>query len=354
MEDEKNKQGAESKNTAASETKSSYFPSNLTSMAPSSYFTSLFPSLSPGPILGPIVGEVDAFGFVSSPYEVLRKQQAEIVEAIAKLRQRIAEDAKAHRQVEKQKQELEEKVHDLSENLRLGFLLRCVNQEGQQALAHSEEFQQKFLTQPESSSLVVSIDIRRSTELMLKARTAQAFSSFITNLCRDLMDIIKNTYGVIDKFTGDGVLAYYPEFYSGKDAAYYAIAAADLCHAAFKRHYDGCRKSFKSVLTDVGLGIGIDYGTVHLVQIGEGLTVVGEPVVYACRLSGAPAGVTLLNQPAFEKVTDRFSAYCFITESSLEIKHEGRMLAYTVKLNGGSYSPTLPDWVQESRSNAKE
>src|SRR5262249_2027196 len=145
----------------------------------------------------------------------------------------------------KQNQELEEKIRDLTVNLRLGFLLRCVNQEGQQALTQSVKFQQKFLAQPESLSLVMSIDIRRSTELMLKARTAQAYASFITNLCLELMDIIKNTYGVIDKFTGDGVLAYYPEFYSGKDAAYYAITAADQCHAAFKRHYDNCRKSFK-------------------------------------------------------------------------------------------------------------
>ena len=40
--------------------------------------------------------------------------------------------------------------------------------------------------------------------------------------------------------------------------------AADQCHAAFERHYHESRKSFKTVLTDVGLGIGIDYGLVRL------------------------------------------------------------------------------------------
>jgi class 3 adenylate cyclase len=139
----------------------------------------------------------------------------------------------------------------------------------------------------------MSIDIRRSTELMLKARSPEEFASFITTLSTELMKIVMESYGVFDKFTGDGVLAFFPEFYSGPEAASYAIATADKCHAAFARHYRTFRKSFTSVLTEIGLGIGIDYGSVHLVQLGRGLTVVGTAVVYACRLSGAPAGGTL-------------------------------------------------------------
>jgi class 3 adenylate cyclase len=286
--------------------------------------------------------------------EDVRKQQSALDSEIAKLKQQIEDSTKALREekttaevLAKKKSELEEKVKDLTQKERLGFLLDRVNPEGQQALLRSQDFQKKFLDQQESSALVLSIDIRRSTELMLKARTAQAFAHFIINLCFELLEIIKRTYGVVDKFTGDGVLAFYPEFYSGRDAAYYAISAAEQCHAAFRRHYDKNRQSFKSILTDVGLGIGIDYGAVHLVQIAGGLTVVGEPVVYACRLSGAPAGETLLNQPAYEQVANRFSAFCFVNESELEIKHEGRMLAYSVTLNGGMYSSTVPDWVQK-------
>ncbi len=90
----------------------------------------------------------------------------------------------------------------------------------------------------------------------------------------------------------------FPEFFSGKDAGYYALAAADACHATFEKHYRAHRNSFRSVLKDVGLGIGVDYGECHLVLVAGNLTIVGSPVVYACRLGGAPAGLTLLNQPA--------------------------------------------------------
>ena len=300
----------------------------------------------------PLSAPVGTLGSLLTLGEPFLKKQHELEKEISALRRQIQDQAQAlddkksfAEESKGQVKELEQKLLELSQKQRLGFLLNCVDQNGQRALLQSENFQKLFLEQRECLSLVISVDIRRSTELMLKARTPEAFAAFITTLCSDLMDIIKQSYGVIDKFTGDGVLGFFPDFYSQQDMAYYAVSAADKCHAAFKRHYKDHRRSFKSILNDVGLGIGIDYGTVHLVQIAGGLTVVGEPVVYACRLSGAPAGVTLLNQPAYDEITDRFGKYCFTTERLLEIKHEGTILAYAVNLNGKSYSAAIPEWV---------
>ena len=149
---------------------------------------------------------------------------------------------------------------------------------------------------------------------------------------------------MFDKFTGDGILAFFPDFFSGPDAGYYALLAADRCHKAFQARYHEYRSAFNSVLSDTGLGIGIDYGTVQLVQMASGLSVVGPPVVYACRMGGAPAGKTLLNQPAYEQVSDRFSAGCFVQETDLVTKHEGKTLAYDVSLSKRPYEPKRPDW----------
>lgn len=285
------------------------------------------------------------------------KKLLDLGDQIVSLQRQVEEQTKALGQeknnaqkYEQQFTELQKTYSDLMKKQQLGFMLNCVNQDGQRALLESEEFRQLFLEKRELPAIVMSVDIRRSTELMLKARTPESFASFITELCAGLMSIIKDRYGVIDKFTGDGVLAFFPDFYSGPDAAYYAVSAAQDCHSAFRREYEENRSSFKSILTDVGLGIGIDFGMVQLVQVAGGLTVVGEPVVYACRLSGAPAGSTLLNQPAFEELTARFSGSCYITETSLEIKHEGRMLAYEVKLNNTVAKPKIPDWVQKTGS----
>jgi class 3 adenylate cyclase len=262
---------------------------------------------------------------------------------------------KADRQVAeliKEKSGAEQKISNLQQTLdevkrkeKLQFILSRVNRAAQEELLKPEsELKNRFLQEAACKAFVMSVDIRRSTELMLKAREPQAFADFITSLCSELMEIIQDSYGVFDKFTGDGVLAFFPDFYSGIDAPYFAIKAADRCHASFRDHYKRLRGSFTSILKDVGLGIGIDFGSVHLVQIAGGLTVVGAPVVYACRLSAAPPGMTLVNQPAYEVVSERCGEACFIDESEIEIKHEGRLLAYEARLGGRPYQPEAPDW----------
>ena len=252
------------------------------------------------------------------------------------------------KKISKEKQlELTETLGAFQAKERLGFILSRVREDAQQFLLQSDSFQNLFLETRQCQAFVMAVDIRRSTELMLKARTPEEFSLFITTLCEDLKEIILDGYGVFDKFTGDGVLAFFPDFYSGDDAAYRIVSVADKCHASFERHYHAFRKSFNSVLTDVGLGIGIDFGLVHLVNIAGGLTVVGVPVVYACRLSGAPSGNTFLKQPAYEQVMEKSGQFCFIDETNLEIKHEGKMLAYDVRLNARSFAPEEPSWLRE-------
>ena len=285
--------------------------------------------------------------------EVSRSKLNELQSEVTRLQRKLDDESKAL-QKEKtaskgyanQVTNLQTTLSDLQKIMHLGTLLKCVNNDGYRYLLESESFQQLFLGETNCDAFVVSIDIRRSTELMLKARSAEAFASFTTALCSDLMEVIKESYGVIDKFTGDGVLAYFPDFFSGPDAAYRAIFAAHQCHASFSKHYRAQRTSFKALYNNVGLGIGIDYGPVQLVQIAGGLTVVGEPVVYACRLSAAPAGITLLNERAYEVLVSDFSKTCFVDETSIDIKHEGPMLAYAVKLNDRfPVELDKPEWV---------
>jgi class 3 adenylate cyclase len=190
----------------------------------------------------------------------------------------------------------------------------------------------------------MSVDIRRSTELMLKAREPARFAEFITALSEELFAVVIENNGVFDKFTGDGILAFFPQVFTGEDAAYFAVRAATECHRVFEQTYKASRSSFSSVLRGVGLGIGIDYGRVRLLKMADGLTVVGSPVVYACRLSGAPAGRTYLNQPAIEMIEDKYRRYCSIEECAINIKHEGEIVAYDVTTNHVDFKPANPSW----------
>jgi class 3 adenylate cyclase len=247
-------------------------------------------------------------------------------------------------------QDLRDTLKELEKKQQLAFLLDRVVPEAAHVLLESETLRTEFLSPEPRPLFAMSVDIRRSTDLMLKARTPQAFATFITDLCKNLMDVVRSNNGVVDKFTGDGILCFFPEFFSGHDAGYYALSAADACHGTFDKHYRAHRNSFRSVLCDVGLGIGVDYGDCHLVQVAGSLTIVGSPVVYACRLGGAPAGTTLLNQPAYEVISERHGGRVLLKETSIEIKHEGALVAYSATLSHGNYQPDPPAWIAKKNA----
>jgi class 3 adenylate cyclase len=239
---------------------------------------------------------------------------------------------------------LNKTLGELRNRERLAFLLNQVHPGAQPLLEADEAFRNQFLASKDCTGFVMSVDIRRSTELMLKARNPELFTAFIGDLSRQLIQIVLESFGVFDKFTGDGILAFFPDFYSGPDAGYHALSASMRCHELFSSHYRRHRHAFISVLQDTGLGIGIDFGKLHLVQVAGALTVFGPPVVYACRLGGAPPGSTLVNQPAFETLSERYGLHFSFEETIQELKHEGATVVHRVRPNSNVYIAQTPEW----------
>jgi len=271
----------------------------------------------------------------------LSRLRRDIREKSEALKNQAADSVTKDRELESLRKDL----LDLQAKQRLAHLLNRVGGSAQDRLLTDDHFQERFQTALPCRAYVLAIDIRRSTELMLKSREPRLFAEFMINLAGALRDVVLQNFGMFDKFTGDGVLALFPEFLAGSDAGYRTLTSAFQCHALFHQHYRQSRSSFNSVLLDTGLGIGIDYGDVQMVELGGEFTVVGQPVVYACRMSGAPAGQTLLNQAAYDQVFSRYTCFEF-NESELAVKNEGRIAAYSVSPNGKSFVAGPPDWVE--------
>lgn len=277
----------------------------------------------------------------------LRRKNRQLIDRIEEKAKAEAEQGKEIEELQKKLQEQEKATKDKE---RLQHIFYRVHPLAWQKLKTDEEFKALFEQKAPCPAVIVSIDIRRSTELMLNAIDPESYQNFIITLCDQLRQIILDNYGVFDKFTGDGILSFFPEFYSGEDAHYLAIKSADECHAFFKQHYEANRSAFKIVLKDVGLGIGIDYGKVYLVNVQDWLTVIGEPVVYACRLSGGKAEQTLVNQQAYDTFLQNLGGYVHIQEEEITIKHVGPVVCYSAGLSKRERKINIPPWMEETES----
>lgn len=277
----------------------------------------------------------------------LRRRLGETERSLAEARDQKDQDASRIQTLE---QELKTQNAELDRKEEIRDLLSSVDPLVHKKLLHDKAFVAQF--SGPKPTFVMSVDIRRSTELMLKASDPGKFAEFITELCGTLQRIVWLYDGIFDKFTGDGILAFFPEFFSGPDAGYRALMAAKTCHNLFRDIYGNHKDSFDTVLLDVGLGIGIDYGEPHLVRQWGSLTVVGKPVVYACRLNGASPGETLVNQKAFTVLKERHGDHLDFERTSIDVKHEGRTLAYKVRVRDDSYNPRQPAWMEEMMSRS--
>lgn len=294
---------------------------------------------------GGSLAEFEAWHRELSSREKLRSEIVQLETQIRDTSKALSEANKKGAQARQEKEQLQQFIKELEAKNDLGFLLGRVGHSAQQLLIQDEAFRKIFAENSDCQAFVMSVDIRRSTELMLKARSPGLFAEFLSKLTKELFRCVIENGGVFDKFTGDGILAFFPENFCGEDYGYRAVKAAQDCHDAFEKAYLDSRRSFSAVLNGIGLGIGIDHGTVRLLRAAEGLTVVGVPVVYACRLSGAEPKHTLLNQPAYEVLSDKYGKQLKINESSLHIKHEGEILAYDVSLGHEVISAKEPFWL---------
>ena len=200
----------------------------------------------------------------------------------------------------------------------------------------SEKIKEQFVTLFSNNNLkvfskdsfVVCIDIRNSTKLMTISIDSKIFIDFIAELVQKFKHSIVECNGIFDKFTGDGVLCHFPIFNDSdkKNIRENVIWLFEKFNNIFTIEYNKHlkQKLFPIEFRDVGIGIGCDYGTVDYKIVNSTFYAVGLPVVYACRLSCAPARCVYLNIRAYLETQSKN----FI-KKSIDIKNEGAVNVYS-------------------------
>lgn len=268
----------------------------------------------------------------------------------------LKEEVHSKDEIEKEVNKLK-KAKDDNEEVNRNFAIASrISAKGLQYLKNNPDLYRKFDGNFYNTT-VVSIDIRSSTQLMLNAKSPNDFVAFISDLSISLSTLVKESFGIYDKFTGDGLLCFFPSFYSGEDHVYLALLLADSCHKLFQKIYAKHHNKFSVVRSDIGLGIGIDIGDTYLTFVNYEPTVIGTAVVYACRLSGAPSNTTYINQQVYEAVMDKYEENFVLTPCEIDFKGQGKMRVYKCVSSKELNPIPLPEWAigeMKETSESKE
>ncbi|MGH7550436.1 MAG: hypothetical protein ACREK3_06730 [Gemmatimonadota bacterium] len=134
--------------------------------------------------------------------------------------------------------------------------------------------------------LILAADIRRSTILMKETVDAYKYASILGDFIEKARQEIWQHGGLFDKFTGDGLLAFWTYAPSGRDAVIRKALNATqdilvLFHDVTLPQFLRESSAFPGGL---GISVGLDIGSATLVSMADQLTVVGPPVVGAVRM----------------------------------------------------------------------
>ncbi len=193
-----------------------------------------------------------------------------------------------------------------------------------------------------SDTIVLVADIRKSQDLMTYGPDADFFRDKILEFTTEMRQIIKDHYGVFDKFTGDGFLCYFNSHLCERFGVDYYEQFVKACNdimtfseSFFKEWVKNIRKLPPN---SSGLTIGVDSGIVKFRDLDNHLFAIGDSIIWANRMSSAgEKGEIILNNIPYHKIKEKcehikFDNFCKTTKSGESF------VAYKMKINNGAVS----------------
>lgn len=189
----------------------------------------------------------------------------------------------------------------------------------------------------DTDTIVLIADIRKSQDLMTYGPDADFFRDKILEFTTEMRRIIKNHYGVFDKFTGDGFLCYFNSHLCERFGVDYYEQVVKSCNeimqfseAFFK---DWVKNIRKLPPNSSGLTIGIDSGIVKFRDLDNHLFAIGDSIIWANRMSSSgEKGEIILNNIPYHQIKEKCSKLEF--ESFVRTTKGGEsFVAYKMKIN---------------------
>lgn len=160
-----------------------------------------------------------------------------------------------------------------------------------------------------SDTIVIVADIRKSQDLMTYGPNADFFRDKILEFTTATRKIIKENFGIFDKFTGDGFLCYFnSELCEHFELNYYKQmlkATKEIMEFSEPFFAEWVKSVRKLPPNSSGLTIGIDSGKVIFRDLDNHLFAIGDAIVWANRMSSAgKKGEIILNNLPYHKLRE--------------------------------------------------
>jgi hypothetical protein len=131
----------------------------------------------------------------SDQVEKLEREIADKRRDLHKLTRELETEKQTRKELQARLHQIKTESAKLEKVEQLAFILTRVASKLHEPLLRAKGIQNKFFTKDEQRAYVLAIDIRRSTDLMLKAKKPHLFAGFMTALCDRLQDVIKRHSG---------------------------------------------------------------------------------------------------------------------------------------------------------------
>lgn len=188
-------------------------------------------------------------------------------------------------------------------------------------------------TMSDSDSLVIVADIRHSQDLMTYSPSPDLYEHYILKLSEQAQKIIKEEYGIFDRFTGDGFICYFNKYVSEKFGLDYYESAISVCRkireVANSIISEWVSKIRKVPSEPIGLSIGIDTGTISYSEKNGNLYAIGDACVWATRMcsAGGSGDIVVNNIPYQHLLTSTSLSFGEVTAIT---KDGEKFIAHTV------------------------
>lgn len=160
---------------------------------------------------------------------------------------------------------------------------------------------------------ILNCDIRGFTQFDRNV-DAEYLTELLNEYLVSCTKIIHNHSGVVDKYMGDGILAYFGCFKQNQDHAVEAVETAKEILSTSNTFFDNWYKRLLAIPKDkyLGIGIGLATGPTHWDDIGspmrKELTIIGTHVNLASRLQSiATSGEILVSNITKGELEKKFN-----------------------------------------------